>query len=246
MSPTIALQLYSVREAMAKDFAGTVRKVAEIGYPAVETAGLPGATAKEAAKLFRQLGLAVSSIHMFPPPTGAKLDEAREMCADFGCRYIVSGYGPDDFKTPDLVKRTCNTFNEANAAITASGLKFAVHNHWWEYLKIGDRYIYQMMLEYLDPGVLFELDTYWVRTAGPDPVAIVKMLGSRAPLLHIKDGPADKDKPMTAVGDGILDFPAILKASAGSAEWLIVEIDRVAGDMMEAVARSYNYLKKIA
>jgi sugar phosphate isomerase/epimerase len=246
MSPTIALQLYSVREAMAKDFAGTVRKVAAMGYPAVEPSGFPGTTPKEGAKLFRELGLTVSSIHIFPPPSGAKLDEALELCATLGCRYIVSGYGPDDFKTPDLVKRSCDVFNEANAAITGAGLKFAVHNHWWEYLKIGDRYVYELMLEYLDPSVLFELDTYWVRTAGPDPVAIVKMLGSRAPLLHIKDGPADKDKPMTAVGDGILDFPAILKAAEGSAEWLIVEIDRVAGDMMEAVAKSYNYLKKIA
>ena len=75
------------------------------------------------------------------------------------------------------------------------------------------------------------------------PPAIVAKAGKRAPLLHIKDGPGDKEKAMTAVGDGIVDFPAIVKAAAGNEEWLIVEMDRCDSDLMTAVQRSFEYLK---
>ena len=242
MSAKIALQLYSVREALAKDFDGVVRKVAEMGYPAVEPAGFPGTTPAKAAKLFRELGLTVCSFHMFPPPSGPKFDEAVDTLVALGCGRIVSGYGPDDLKTMDGIKRCCDVLNSANTAVRARGFDLAVHNHWWEYEKVGDRYVYQVMLDLLDPTVLFELDTYWILTAGHDPAEIVKAFGKRAPLLHIKDGPATQKEPMQALGEGAMDIPSILKASAGSAEWVIVELDRVATDMMEAVAKSYRYL----
>ncbi|MGC8781906.1 MAG: sugar phosphate isomerase/epimerase family protein, partial [Anaerolineae bacterium] len=80
---------------------------------------------------------------------------------------------------------------------------------------------------------------------GVDPVQAIREAGPRATLLHIKDGPANTTDPMVAVGEGVMDFPAILKA-ASYAEWLIVELDRCATDMAEAVAKSVRYLKKIA
>ena len=67
-------------------------------------------------------------------------------------------------------------------------------------------------------------------------------LGKRAPLLHIKDGPCVKGQPMTAVGDGKVDVPAVAKAGAATAEWMIVELDSCATDMMAAVKKSYDYL----
>jgi sugar phosphate isomerase/epimerase len=76
-----------------------------------------------------------------------------------------------------------------------------------------------------------------------DPVSVIKELGKRAPLLHIKDGPCEQGKPMTAVGKGKMDFPPILKV-ANFAEWLIVELDSCATDMLEAVKESLTYLKK--
>ena len=119
---------------------------------------------------------------------------------------------------------------------------FGIHNHWWEFLQVEGRYVYQIMLEHLDPAIFFQVDTYWVQTAGPDPAQVVKELGPRAPLLHLKDGPAVKGKPHTAVGDGVLDFPSIVRAAEGVAEWLIVELDSCATDMLEAVEKSYQYL----
>jgi sugar phosphate isomerase/epimerase len=136
----------------------------------------------------------------------------------------------------------CQEFNQACAVAVENGLEFGLHNHWWEFEKIDDRYVYEVMLDVLDPAIFFQIDTYWVRTAGPDPAAIISQLGPRAPLLHIKDGPATKDQPMSPIGSGVMDFHSVVKASAGNAEWLIVELDRCAIDMVEAVERSYRYL----
>lgn len=79
------------------------------------------------------------------------------------------------------------------------------------------------------------------RLAGHDPAAVVQRLGGRVPLLHIKDGPATVEDFMVAVGQGVLDFHAIVAAASG-AEWLIVELDRCATDMLVAVEQSHRYL----
>lgn len=245
MSKPIALQLYSLRDAAAKDYAAVVRQVAAMGYDGVEPAGFPGTTAQAAGKLFRELGLKVPAAHIFPPATGAKAAEAADILAAIGCDRIVTGFGRDNFKTLDDAKRSCEIFNQAYAEARSRGLRLAIHNHWWEYQPVEGQYPYQIMLKELDPGIELEIDTYWVKTGGVDPVKAIQEAGPRATLLHIKDGPANTTDPMVAVGEGVMDFPAILKA-ADHAEWLIVELDRCATDMAEAVAKSAQYLKKIA
>jgi sugar phosphate isomerase/epimerase len=121
-------------------------------------------------------------------------------------------------------------------------MTFGIHNHWWEFQKVEGRYVYHVMLELLDPAIFFEIDTYWVQTAGLDPAQVVKELGPRVPLLHIKDGPAVKGEPQVAVGDGVLDVPSIVQAAQGVTEWLVVELDHCATDMIQAVAKSCQYM----
>ncbi|MGC9468030.1 MAG: sugar phosphate isomerase/epimerase family protein [Anaerolineae bacterium] len=239
--PSVALQLYSVRESAAADFEGTVRRVADVGYAGVEPAGFPETTPAEAARLFRDLGLAVPSAHL-PLPLGDHKQEVLEAMEALGCTNLVSGQGPDAFTSLDAIRQTCELFNEANAVAREHGLTLGVHNHWWEYLRVEGRYPYRMMVDLLDPDIFFQVDTYWVQTAGADVTEVLGFLGERAPLLHIKDGPCDKREPMTAVGDGVMDFPAVLQAAGDVPQWLIVEIDRVAGDMWTAVEKSYAYL----
>ncbi len=244
MTVPVGLQLYSVRKALAEDFAGVMKKVADAGYAGVEPAlGVLGATPDEAAKLFRELGLAVPSTHA-PLPLGDHKAQVLDFAATVGCPRIISGKGPDDFKTLDLIKQSCDLFNQAQAVAAENGLTFGIHNHWWEFQQVEGRYVYHVMLEHLDPAIFFEIDTYWVQTAGPDPAQVVKELGPRAPLLHIKDGPAVRGEPHVAVGDGDLDFHAIVQAAGDAVEWLIVELDDCATDMVEAVAKSCRYLVK--
>lgn len=243
MTPPIALQLYSVRDVIAKsDYESVVRQVAKIGYAGVETAGFPGTSPEAAGKLFKELGLQVSSIHQFPIPTPADKQEILDMLGALDTKNVVSGAGPDDFKTAELTRATCEKLNAAAVLLAPHGIKLHVHNHWWEYLKVDEKYAYEYMLEYLAPEICFQIDTYWVKTAGVDPVQVVKRMGKRAPLLHIKDGPAKQKVHQTAVGGGVLDFPAIAKAAAGNTEWMIVELDSCATDMIEAVRQSHQYL----
>jgi len=241
MAAPISIQLYSVRELVAKDYAGIITRIADMGYVGVEPAGFPGTTVDDAVALYRKLGLKVSSMHG-PMPVGEKAAEVAENAAKLGCKYSVSGLGPDQFKTVDDIKKSCDTFNQAAANLAKVGLKFAIHNHWWEFIEVDGKPAYKYMLDFLAPNVYFQVDTYWVQTGGCDPAAVVKELGARAPLLHIKDGPCVKELPMTAAGEGKLDFPAIVKAAGSHVEWMIVELDRCATDMMEAVGKSYTYL----
>ncbi|MCB0153938.1 MAG: sugar phosphate isomerase/epimerase [Anaerolineae bacterium] len=238
----IALQLYSIRETLAQDFEAGIRKVAAMGYAGVETAGFAGTTAAAASQLFAELGLRVCSAHA-PLPVGDDKNKVLDDLAALGCHRLISAYlPPEQYQTLDGVKQACDRFNEANAVAVENGLSFGVHNHWWEFQPVAGHYPYHLWLERLDPAIFFEIDTYWVKTAGLDPLAVVGEFGERAPLLHIKDGPATTDEPMLAVGSGVMDIPGVVRAGSGHTEWLIVELDRCATDMLAAVEQSYHYL----
>lgn len=242
MTVPIALQLYTLREDLAKDFEGTIRRVAEMGFIGVEPAGFAGTTPEAASKLFKELGLVVPSAHM-PMPLGDKKDEVLDLAVTLGCTRLVSAFmPPDNYKTIDGVKRVCEQFNQANDVASAHGLSFGIHNHWWEFQEVEGRPAWLVLLEYVDPTVFFEVDTYWVKTAGADPVDVVRRLGNRAPVLHIKDGPCVVGEPMLVAGEGKMDIPALVAAGEGYTEWLVVELDACATSMIEAVEKSYRYL----
>jgi sugar phosphate isomerase/epimerase len=242
MLAPIALQLYTVREALAKDFNGVIKHIADLGYVGVETAGVFGGSPASAAKLFADLGLTVCSAHG-ALPLGDKKQEVIDMLGALNCKRLVLAWQPPAlFKTVESIQRVCDSLNEANAVAQANGFTLGYHNHWFEYELLDGRPAADIMAEYLDPSVFLEVDVYWVRTGGQDPVEVVRRLGPRASLLHIKDGPGSVEAPMVAVGAGTLDVPGVVAASAGSAQWLIVELDRCATDMLEAVEKSYGYL----
>lgn len=242
MTTPIALQLYTVRDLLAQDYEGTIRKVADMGYVGVETANMFGGSPASAAKLFGELGLTVSSAHG-ALPLGDQKQEVIDTMAALNCkRLILAWQPPEKYKSLDGIKSICDSLNEGAAVAKANGFKLGYHNHWFEYELLEKRIPTDVMLEHLDPEVFLEVDVYWVQTAGQDPVEVVRRLGSRAPLLHVKDGPCQIEAPMTALGEGVVDIPGVVAAGAGATEWLIVELDRCATDMMEAVRKSYQYL----
>lgn len=239
MAKPIALQLYTVREACQQDFPATLRKVAEIGYKGVEFAGLHGMSAAEVKKLIDDLGLEVAGSHS-PLPNNDNIKEIVEQERTLGATKIVSGYGPDQFKKADDIKWCADQFNQAVEVLKPTGIQLGYHNHWWEFNKIDGKLGLDLFLEQA-PNVFSELDVYWAATGGTDPAEYLKKLGNRAKLLHIKDGPAVEGEPHTAVGSGKVDIPAVI-AQGGNADYLIVELDACATDMMEAVEKSYHYL----
>jgi sugar phosphate isomerase/epimerase len=244
MKPPVAIQLYSLRESLAHDFEGIVGQLAETGYLGVETAGFPGTTAVAAGRLFERLGLAVAGAHV-PLPLGDRRDEVLDTLAALDCRRTVCAYLPAErFTRSAEIRRACDSLNEAHAVLAENGWQLGYHNHWWEFAEVEDRLAHDWMAEYLHPEIFFEIDTYWVRAAGVDPIEVVRRLGERAPLLHLKDGPAIPNQPMVALGAGVMDIPAVVAAGAGMSQWLIVELDACETDMLEAVKQSYRYLSQ--
>jgi sugar phosphate isomerase/epimerase len=240
--PPIALQLYTLRAQLAENFENVIRHVAEIGYLGVETAGIYGASPEYAARLFRALGLQVTSLHA-PLPLLEHLPQAMEIANVLATKRVVCAwYPPERFATVDAIRAVCDELNRANELLRAQNLELHYHNHWQECARLDGKLVYQHMLDALDASIGFEIDVYWAQTAGVTPAALVRALGVRAPLLHIKDGPATMDGDMTAVGDGVVDMRAIANASRETSEWWIVELDRCATNMMEAVEKSFTYL----
>ena len=249
----IGLQLYTIRDQIAKDIKGTLQRVAQLGYTHVETAFWPeGVTLSQAAKLLKEAGLAVISSHV-EIPIGDNKKKMLDTAEAFGSKKMIWHGWPEDKRYSSLsgTQELADIYNEAGAFAKANGLQFGLHNHWWEYRnKVGNQFVYEVLLERVDPDIFFEIDTYWVKVAGHDPAEIVKKFGRRAPLLHIKDGPAiwrpslaeDNPDPMVAVGKGTQNFPAIVKAASGNTEWMIVEMDKTATDVFVAMKESYDYL----
>lgn len=244
MTPPIAIQLYTVRDLLPQDLAGTLEKIAAMGYAGVETAFFTDqVTPAQVARLCRELDLTIVAAHC-EIPLGEQKKGMLDLIDTLNCPRITWHGWPRDegYSSVEGIKRLAERYNEANAVARAHGLQFGLHNHWWEFEPAEGHYPYQLLLEYLEPGIFFELDTYWVKTAGLDPVKVLAELGDRVPLLHIKDGPARQEDPMVAVGEGVMDVKAIAQAAGEVTEWMIVELDACATDMLTAVEQSYRYL----
>ena len=238
----ISIQLYTVRSLAEKDFAAVLKQIAKIGYKGVEPAGLHGLKPAEVRKMLDDLGMVCSSAHM-GVPSRDNLGEFVDTAKTLGFRTIISGAGPDDFKTPDRIKAAAERFQAAAGLLKPHGLRMGYHNHWWEFDTVDGRLGYEVFLA-LAPDVLSELDIYWASNFGRvDVPAVLQRHAARVPLLHVKDGPLVQGQPHTAVGAGKMDIPGVIAAADEDVlEWLIVELDECAGDMMQAVRDSYTYL----
>jgi sugar phosphate isomerase/epimerase len=167
------------------------------------------------------------------------IDEA----AAFGCKRAVCPWRPPEtFGSADGIKELAAQLNAANDTLKQHGITLLYHNHDFEMGKVDGTTGLQSLVNQLDPAIGIELDTYWVQVGGIDPVALIRDLGSRVHLIHVKDGHIDPKSPMLAVGEGKMDYAAIVAALPSSVEWLVVELDQCGTDMIEAVQKSATYL----
>jgi len=240
----ISIQLYTLREESKTDFPRVVREVGAIGYAGVEPAGLYGLSPAEFRRIVEGEGMVVSSSHG-PWASPDNLSEVIETAGALGIDLVSSGFGPEQFADKDAIRRTAETVNGMNEPLRAAGLILFLHNHHWEFETLDGRLKYELFAE-LAPGVSFEIDTYWAANFGAnDPAAMVRKFARRTPLLHIKDGPLKKDKPMTAVGKGKMPIRNLIKAADPAVlRWLVVEIDECATDMLQAVRDSYDFMTR--
>ncbi len=241
MSAPIGIQLYTLRDALTEDFDGTLRRVAQIGYAGVETDEFPGTTPAAARALCDELGLKILACHG-PIPIGGTRQQAIELAEALGTkRLVVPWLDPEYFASRHRIDETADLLNIAAAEARSAGLQLAYHNHWFEFELVDGVPAFERLLPRLSLDLDFELDLYWARVGGADVSALLRRLGARVPLIHVKDGPAtDTESAMTAVGAGRMGYPELLRGHCAS--WLIVELDCCDGDLWEAVSQSCTSL----
>src|SRR3989440_4307648 len=239
----VALQLYTVRDESARDFAGTLRRVAQIGYTAVEFAGYGGLAANEMQALLRETGLRAASTHVGLAALEADLDHEIDYCLAIGCQYLVLPWLDQRWRGADAMRALAPRLNELGRRCRERGVVFSYHNHEFEFARSDGRYLLDQLLDATDPAlVVLELDVYWAAYAGADPAAYLRQRAGRVPLVHLKDMAADRS--FTEVGDGTLDLPEIFTAAEiGGARWYIVEHDRPSMPSLESARRALQNLR---
>ena len=243
----IALQLYTVRREAASDLSGTLDAVARAGYRHVEVAGLPDLPAATLAGQFAAAGLSVVAAHEGIDVLRADADGVIERMATIGSPRLVVPWMPDaDRATADDVRRFAAELNALAQRAKAAGLRFAYHNHSFEFAELDGTTIWDVLLTESSPDVDLEIDVYWAAGGGRDPVELIRSATGRVKMLHMKDrgpGPAFADAP---AGEGTLDFPAIVQAGrAAGVEWYIAEQDD-ATSPLEDIATALRYLRSLA
>lgn len=241
MTP-ISLQLYSVRELAEEDFSTVLKQVADMGYKGVEFGSLHHTPPAEVRKIIDNLGLVASSAHV-PLAAPETVNQVVDVAGVLGYDMVVSGKAPQDFKTVDAVQAAADAFQQAAELLKPHGIRISYHNHWWEFEPIDGTLAYEIFLERA-PDVYSQLDIYWAAHFGDvDVPPLLRKHAARLPTLHIKDGPLIEGEPHMAVGAGKMDIPACVDAADPNVvEWLIVELDHCATDMLTAVRDSCTYM----
>ncbi|CAG7648701.1 Inosose dehydratase [Paenibacillus solanacearum] len=245
----VGLQLYTLREETKHDFIGTLRKVAELGYRAVEFAGYGGIPAKEMKQVLGDLGLAAPSSHVGLQLLDNELHQQIEYSLEIGAKYIVCPWLDEKLlQEEESFQRLMEKFARIGEEVKRSGLQFAYHNHAFEFQTASTgRPILDRMYQSVSSDLMkAELDLYWVKKGGYDPKAYLLSYKGRAPLIHVKDMADDAEGTFAEVGHGIIDYKPIFEvAEEAGVEYYIVEQDRCQRPALESVQMSIEYLKSI-
>ena len=244
----IGLQLYTVRAAMARDVPATLAAVAAAGYTEVEFAGYFGHSPAAVRDMLRDAGLTAPSVHVPYDAMADGWDAALDVARTIGHEWMTIPWIPQEVRrTRDDVKRLAERYDAAAARAREAGLRFAHHNHDFELVPLADGTVpLDLLIADTDPALVgFELDVYWMVHAGADPLRYLARVPDRVRMLHLKDSGGPPEHRMLDVGQGIIDFPALLVAAAGAGvEHLFVEHDQPA-DPMGSIRSSHDYLARL-
>lgn len=247
MLKPIGLQLYTLRDLAAKDFASVLKKVADIGYIGIEPAGVFNIRPSEFKKMADDLGLKIFSSHTPWAVNPNTIGEAMEIADILGQNKLACGYGRNDFEDLDAIKRTAERTMQIYEIASQNGFTLFQHNHDFEFERIDGKLKYEIYKE-LCPQVKYEMDCFWSTNHGQeDPVEMLKIFADSTILLHMKDGICDSKVKtgqivLRALGQGDLPIPELIKNMPDAVESIIVELDFCNIDMLEAVELSYKYL----
>lgn len=260
----IGLQLYTVRDAMLKDPAETLARVAKIGYNSVEGATYTGSekfygmSPKEFTALLKKNGLIMPSSHYRlgeekvngEIQKGTMLNDwsrAVDDASAVGIKYMVCAYLSESERGGlDHYKYVAEQLNKAGERCKKSGIQLCYHNHDFEFTAQNNKYPYEVLLNQTDKNLVkMELDLYWVTKAGHDPLTLFDKYPSRFPLWHVKDMDKSAEHSFTEVGNGSINFKRIFKhAEKAGMKYFFVEQDKTPGSPFDSITQSISYIKK--
>jgi len=257
----IGVQLYTLRDQIKADLPGTLKAVASAGYRQVEPYDAPGANALEMIKVSKDLGMAANSSHFAwesvtdPDKAGvAPFAEILQRAKNAGLSHLVIPYlHADTRKTADDYKRLAERCNAGAALAKEAGIQLAYHNHQFEFQPLeGGKSGYEVFMAEFSPEMKFELDVFWVKLGGLDPVELLGKLKGRVSQIHLKylkaglplpqfgSVPADAFKEL---GQGIIPIEPIIEAAAlAGVAHAHVEQDQ-SPDPVKSIGMSMDYLK---
>jgi len=247
----VALQLYTLRDfcRTSGDLAQTARRVREMGYPAVEVAGIGPISPAEAARILRGEGLEICSVHEEPDLIRHAPQQVAARLQDYGVSAVVYPYPANvHFGDPANVKAMISDLDHAGKILSEAGCVLSYHHHAIEFIRLGE----EILLDHLfratvSTNLHFELDTYWIQYGGGNPVEWCRKVAGRMELIHLKDYAFTvENRPTFAeIGAGTLDFGGIIPAAeAAGARWFIVEQDACPGDPFESVRQSWEFIRE--
>lgn len=255
----LGVQLYTVRDLMAKDFEGTLAKIAGLGYKEVEFAGYFDHTPQDVKTVLGRHGLASPSTHIDYASLGDGFPKVVEASRTIGHRYIVNPWLDEEMrKQPDVWQRVAATFNRAGEIAKKAGIQFAYHNHHFEFVPVNGTIPFDLLLKECDPDLVkIELDVCWITVAGQDPLAYFQRAPGRFPLVHVKGlkkvpaGPApvpfEQAIPnITDVGaNDMIDWKRIFaKSDQAGIRHFFVEHDQPAAPL-DSLRASAQYLQAL-
>ncbi len=236
----VSVQLWSVRDHVAKDFAGTVARLAAFGFHGVETAGYGNLDAIAAAAALQAARLQCSGMHVGIDALRGNLTNLVVEARRFGCRHLICPWMPREiFTNAAAAAELGRELAGIGARLRGYGLQLHYHNHDGEIAVHDGQTLFEHLLAAAAPACLgAEVDVYWVKFAGQDPAQFLRRLGARCRLVHLKD----KEE----LGTGPVDFPAVFAAidSIGAVEWQVIEVEHYNHDPLESVRLSLAQLKK--
>ena len=244
----VALQLYTVRKDAAQDFAGTLKKVAAIGYKNVELAGLHTLSAVELKGVLDDLDLKVIGSHVPRADLENALPRVLEENHILGNKYIVFPWlSEEQRKTAEDWIRLAESLNGIAIKCKEAGFTFCYHNHDFEFAQFGRQTAYDIVFSRFTPGLVqVEFDVYWARYANVDALAYIHRFDGQLPLVHLKDMTKTTPHTFAEVGEGVIDFKPIIEASLAShAEYFVVEQDSGNRPALESVEISWRNLQNL-
>lgn len=247
-SLNVGVQLYSFRDAMAKDAKGTLKRIADLGFKQIESARSDkghyyGLSASEMKKVCADLGMNLRSGHV---ALDENFDKTLNEAVASGQEYLICSSMPSKGQTVDNYKKVADKFNKAGEQAQKVGVKFGYHNHGYEFDSVNGQVLYDVLLENTDPKFVYmELDLGWVIMAGKDPLDYFNKYSGRFQLWHLKDMDLSK-KHSVEFGKGGLDIESMIKHSKQSGlKYMFIEQEEYADNPFDSMKHNMKFLKDL-